>query len=164
LNLEVPERKLLSFVFFGLPEIQDHLRLDPPLAQRVAMRYTLEPLNLESTDAYIKHRLRLAGGARTPFSDAAIEAVHRQSGGSPRAINTLCDNALFEAFLARQELIEEALVEQIGQNLGLNFHLTATPPAADAPTARPAPKPGRRPGGRLDLAEIDRYLDNLGKL
>ncbi|HEX7622919.1 MAG TPA: AAA family ATPase, partial [Anaeromyxobacteraceae bacterium] len=32
LNLEVPERKLLSFVFFGLPEIEENLKLDPPLA------------------------------------------------------------------------------------------------------------------------------------
>lgn len=43
LNLEVPERKLISFVFFGLPEIEKNLKLDPPLAQRVAMRYRLEP-------------------------------------------------------------------------------------------------------------------------
>src|SRR5882762_4498747 len=61
LNLEVPERKLISFVFFGLPEIEKNLKLDPPLAQRVSMRYRLEPFTPDSTDAYIKHRLRLAG-------------------------------------------------------------------------------------------------------
>src|SRR3954465_10161455 len=47
LNLEVPERKLLSFVFFGLPEIEDNLRLDPPLKQRGALRYRLEPFSVE---------------------------------------------------------------------------------------------------------------------
>ncbi|MGA9522762.1 MAG: AAA family ATPase, partial [Myxococcaceae bacterium] len=41
LNLEVPEQKLISFVFFGLPEIEQNLKLDPPLAQRVALRYKL---------------------------------------------------------------------------------------------------------------------------
>src|SRR3954454_7021814 len=56
LNLEVPERKLLSFVFFGLPEIEDHLRIDLPLAQRVALRVRLEPFDLQATDAYIRHR------------------------------------------------------------------------------------------------------------
>src|SRR6476659_1653254 len=76
LNLEVPERKLISFVFFGLPEIERNLRLDPPLAQRVAMRYRLEPLNAESTEAYVKHRLRLAGCPRMPFTDDALEAIH----------------------------------------------------------------------------------------
>src|SRR5512146_207274 len=76
LNLEVPERKLLSFVFFGLPEIEDNLRLDPPLAQRVALRYRLEPLNAEATEAYVRHRLKLAGAARVPFSAAALKRIH----------------------------------------------------------------------------------------
>src|SRR5437016_1634416 len=97
LNLEVPERKLISFVFFGLPEIEKNLRLDPPLAQRVALRYRLEPFTADSTEAYVKHRLRLAGCPRMPFTAEAIAALHRCSGGSPRVINTLCDNALFEA-------------------------------------------------------------------
>ena len=57
LNLEVPERKLLSFVFFGLPEVEQSLKLDPPLQQRVAMRYRLEPLGESDTAAYIQHRL-----------------------------------------------------------------------------------------------------------
>ncbi len=77
LNLEVPERKLISFVFFGLPEIERNLRLDPPLAQRVAMRYRLEPLNAESTDSYIEHRVQTAGGSRIPFTPEAIEVLHR---------------------------------------------------------------------------------------
>src|SRR3954468_9173228 len=101
LNLEVPERKLLSFVFFGVPKIEKTLKRAPPLAQRVALRYKLEPFTEDSTEAYVKHRLRLAGSPRLPFSADAIEALHRRSGGTPRVINTLCDNALFEAFLAR---------------------------------------------------------------
>src|SRR5689334_8021695 len=78
LNLEVPERKLISFVFFGLPDIEQNLKLDPPLAQRVALRYRLEPFTADSTEAYVKHRLRLAGSARNPFTGDAIEAVHRR--------------------------------------------------------------------------------------
>src|SRR5512143_1704784 len=88
LNLEVPERKLLSFVFFGLPEIEDNLRLDPPLAQRVALRYRLEPLNAEATEAYVRHRLKLAGAARVPFSAAALKRIHHHTRGTPRVINT----------------------------------------------------------------------------
>ncbi|MCU0701907.1 MAG: AAA family ATPase [Myxococcaceae bacterium] len=146
LNLEVPERKLISFVFFGLPEIEKNLKLDPPLAQRVAMRYRLEPFNAESTEAYIKHRMRLAGSARAPFTAAAMEAVHRRASGTPRVINTLCDNALFEAFLARSQEIGPGLIEQIADNLGLETGAVAQPPPAGppaapltVPTAAPAP-------------------------
>jgi type II secretory pathway predicted ATPase ExeA len=163
LNLEVPERKLISFVFFGLPEIEKNLKLDPPLAQRVALRYRLEPFTAESTEAYVKHRLRLAGCPKMPFTPEAIAAVHRHSGGSPRVINTLCDNALFEAFLARTEEISGALVNQIGDNLGLGPQALAPEPVAAPPAAsQPLPVPRVKP--RLDLAEIDRYLEGLGKL
>ena len=85
LNLEVPERKLLSFVFFGLPEIEDNLRLDPPLAQRVAVRVRLGPLDAAATEAYVRHRLEIAGAPRVPFTADAIAAVHRFTRGTPRA-------------------------------------------------------------------------------
>jgi general secretion pathway protein A len=166
LNLEVPERKLISFFFFGLPEIEQNLRLDPPLAQRVALRFKLEPFTAESTDAYIRHRLRLAGCPRMPFDEGAVEAIHRLSCGTPRVINTLCDNALFEAFLARQEQIPVGLVDQIGDNLGLLPNRTVILEAPAPSAAAPAPAPAGRAGGRgrIDLAEIDRYLEGLGKL
>jgi general secretion pathway protein A len=161
LNLEVPERKLISFVFFGLPEIEKNLKLDPPLAQRVAFRYKLEPFTAESTEAYIKHRLRLAGAPRVPFTPEALLAIHKASGGTPRVINTLCDNALFEAFLARQESIDETLVRRVADNLGL---VGSLPPSAQ-PAAKPEPQPtSRAAGSKIDLAEIDRYLEGLGKL
>ncbi len=220
LNLEVPERKLISFVLFGLPGIEKNLKLDPPLAQRVAMRYRLEPFNGESTEAYIKHRMRLAGSAKLPFQPEALTAIHQRSGGVARVINTLCDNALFEAFLARTPEIDGALMHSIADNLGLEItrlpshNARTAEPAAPAPAAplpsfvasrmvevdapppsaprgppvsaarvntsepggtkvnaqvAPAvstspPKAAAKPKAGVDLAEIDRYLEGLGKL
>ena len=161
LNLEVPERKLISFVFFGLPEIEQNLKLDPPLAQRVALRYKLEPFSADSTEAYIKHRLRLAGCPRNPFAEDAIAAVHRHAGGTPRVINTLCDNALFEAFLARSEIIAAPLVDRISENLGIGKKPISQ---IDAPRGVSARNAGKPTGAKIDLAEIDRYLEGLGKL
>jgi type II secretory pathway predicted ATPase ExeA len=153
LNLEVPERKLLSFVFFGLPEIEDNLRLDPPLAQRVALKYRLEPLSGEATEAYVRHRLRLAGAPRVPFTQGALGRVHAHSRGTPRLINTLCDNALFEGFVARAKEVDERLVDRVARDLGVEA--AEPPPAAAAEGARAAGRP------RIDLAEIDRYLESL---
>src|SRR2546426_5556548 len=96
LNREAPERKLLNLIFFGLRETEKNLKLDPPLAQRVALKYRLDHFNDESTEAYIKHRLRLGGAARMPFTAGAVGAVHKFSSGTPRVINNLCDKALFE--------------------------------------------------------------------
>ena len=151
LNLEVPERKLISFVFFGLPEIERNLRLDPPLAQRVAMRYRLEPLNPEATRSYVEHRIETAGGTHNPFTPAAVEVLHRVSGGSPRIINTLCDNALFEAYLAGATSVDAPSIEEIARNLALG--VTETPVGNGTP-APAAP-------GNVDLSEVDRYLESL---
>jgi len=151
LNLEVPERKLLSFVFFGLPELEENLKLDPPLAQRVALRYRLEPLSEDATEAYVRHRLRLAGSPRLPFTPAAIAAVHRFARGTPRLINTICDNALFEGFLVRAGEIDGPAVERIARDLGLE------------PVKPPAGTLSPRAGEPVNLDEIDAFLDALAK-
>ncbi len=151
LNLEVPERKLISFVFFGLPEIERNLRLDPPLAQRVAMRYRLEPLNADSSRSYVEHRLHTAGSARNPFTSAAIEVLHQVSGGSPRIINTLCDNALFEAYLAGETTVDAPRIAEIARNLALARGEASAGNGAPAAT----------PAGNVDLSEVDRYLESL---
>ncbi len=154
LNLEVPERKLLSFVFFGLPEIENNLRLDPPLAQRVALKYRLEPLSADATEAYIRHRMRLAGASRVPFAPSALARIHAHTRGTPRLINTLCDNALFEGFVARARELDDRLLDRVARDLGLE---------APAPARTDGTAPGTRNGDRprMDLAEIDRYLDSL---
>ena len=154
LNLEIPERKLLSFVFFGLPEIEDNLKLDPPLAQRVALRYRLDPLSAEATEAYVRHRLRLAGAPRVPFTAEAIAALHRFSHGTPRVINTLCDNALFEGFLAKARDVDAPLVERLARDLAL------VPPEVALDLTGVA-SPGA--GEQIDLDEIDRFLESLSK-
>lgn len=158
LNLEVPERKLLSFVFFGLPEIEENLKLDPPLAQRVALKYRLEPLNAESTEAYVRHRLKLAGAARVPFTAGALKRIHQHTRGTPRVINTLCDNLLFEGFVARARELDERMVDRVARDLGFEFR-----PPAPAPTAGAAAPQKGADRQKLDLAEIDRYLDSLMK-
>jgi type II secretory pathway predicted ATPase ExeA len=162
LNLEVPERKLLSLVFFGLPEIEQNLKLDPPLAQRVAVKYRLDHLNAESTEAYIKHRLRLAGASRMPFAADAVKAIHRSSGGTPRVINTLCDNALFEGYVARAPIIDQSMIARVALDLGLQggAPLSESRPPAPAPAAAKAAATKGKP---VDLGEIDRYLAGLAK-
>lgn len=151
LNLEVPERKLVSFVFFGLPEIEQNLQLDPPLAQRVSLCYRLEPFSVESTEAYIKHRLRLAGCPKMPFSQPALQAIHDFSKGTPRVINTLCDNALFESFTKRSKIVEVEQIQLVASDLGM---VMASIPRNSPGVAKPADE-------KVDFAEIDRYLEGL---
>ncbi len=119
LNLELPEKKLLSFVFFGLPELEECLKSDPPLQQRVAVKHKLQPFMPETTMAYIRHRLSLAGRDEPIFDGAACALVHLHSRGIPRLINVICDNALFEGYVRKNHLIDEEIIENVVSDLGL---------------------------------------------
>jgi type II secretory pathway predicted ATPase ExeA len=119
LNLEIPDKKLLNIVFFGLPELDAIMQLDEPLAQRIAVKYTLQPLAAESTVSYINHRLKIAGAQTAPFEPSTLPLIHQFSGGVPRLINTICDNALFEVYLRRDTGVTDRIIQNVTEDLGL---------------------------------------------
>ena len=119
LNMEGPEGKLITLVFFGLPELDDVLGLDEPLKQRVAIKYKLAGLDENVTQEYIKHRLSVAGCEEEIFTPDAVTAIHQYAQGIPRLINTVCDNATFEGFLLKQKPIGKEVIDQVAVNLDL---------------------------------------------
>ncbi|RKX70678.1 AAA family ATPase [candidate division WOR-3 bacterium] len=119
LNLEANNRKLINFILFGLPEMEENLNLDPPLAQRIAVRCFLEPLDKEATVGYIKHRLRIAGAKRELFTSDSFDKIYQFSRGIPRLINSICDNALLEGFLRKKESIDKDIIVEVARDLGL---------------------------------------------
>lgn len=133
LNLEIDDNKLITFIFFGLPEIDQNLKLDEPLAQRVAMRINLEAMDMKETEAYMKHRLAVAGNDKVPFTEKAIAIIYRYSNGIPRLINTMCDNALLEAFLLKKKEIDEELMMSVLEDLGFNLKASVS----NRPSAQP---------------------------
>lgn len=119
LNMEVDGQKLITFVLFGLTGLDDALALDGPLAQRVAIRCQLRSFTEAVTKDYILFRLKVAGSEDNPFTSGAMAAVHRFTRGTPRLINTVCDNALLEGFLRKRDQIDEDLIHEIAQDLKL---------------------------------------------
>ncbi len=121
LNLETADgKKLITFVLIGLPDLDEHLRNNSALYQRIAVRIILKPLDKASTEAYIKHRLKIAGVFDEIFTQNAIEYVYEYSGGRPRLINILCDNALLEAYLQRKHTIDEFIITKVAELQGLS--------------------------------------------
>ncbi|RJO63397.1 MAG: DUF2075 domain-containing protein [Myxococcales bacterium] len=156
LNLEVPGRKLVTFVFFGLPDLWDALALDAPLKQRVAVHCPLGTLTAAETRDYIRHRLSLCGGSPDLFSPEAVEAAHRWSGGLPRLINTLCDNALYDGAQLQRPAIDAPLIDAVAEDLQFAPPTLATA-AAEPPPAAPAE------ALLEELADFDRLLDELNR-
>lgn len=148
LNLEIPGKKLLNILFFGLPDVEECLSLDEPLAQRVAVKCHLRSMQDSTTDAYIRHRLKIAGAKRMFFEADTIPVIHQFGGGVPRIINTICDNCLFEAYLRKQLKVDLPIVESVVGDLGLSRVVVST--ARKEPVKVSA-----------DLDEIDSLLDSL---
>src|ERR1700730_12814001 len=100
-NFETETEKLLSVVLVGQPELAE--RLNEPalrqLKQRIALRCTLGPLDLRETASYIAGRIRIAGGdAARLFTREAVVDIYESSGGIPRVISVICENALLTGF------------------------------------------------------------------
>ena len=123
-NFQLDDQNLLSVLLIGQPELETRIdRLAyAPLRQRIGMRYRLGPLSLEETIEYIEHRVRVGGGARNPFSRAAMEEIYATSGGIPRLINTLATTALLDAFGEDAETIDPQRVVAAAREHRLEAH------------------------------------------
>ncbi len=117
-NVNADKDQVLQLVLAGQPELRETLRR-PDLeqfAQRVAVDYHLRPLEPDESDAYIRHRLEVAGGDPELIEAAARRFIHHQSGGIPRLINNLCDTALVYGFAAQQRPVTAELVHEVVQD------------------------------------------------
>ncbi len=111
-NLETATQKLLQIILVGQPELREVLARPElrQLAQRITGRYHLEALSRGETQAYVRHRLRVAGATGEVFTTGALREVHRLSGGIPRIINVVCDRALLGAFTREEHRVTGGLV------------------------------------------------------
>jgi general secretion pathway protein A len=95
------------------------LQLDRPLHQRMAVRCELTALDASGTEAYVNYRLRIAGARDTMFQPDALPVIRQYSSGIPRLINTLCDNALLEGYLRKQDRLGADLLREVARDLKL---------------------------------------------
>lgn len=119
-NLETETQKLLQIVLIGQPELAQHLLLPElrQLNQRITARYHLKPLSQEETLQYIAYRIRMAGGRKkVHFAPGAIKTVYKQSRGTPRVINALCDRALLIGYTKEARLITTGIIRQAAKEI-----------------------------------------------
>jgi type II secretory pathway predicted ATPase ExeA len=117
-NVNAGRTLLLQIVLVGQLSLRDTLgRADMrQLAQRVAVDYRLTPLDKEQTEAYIRHRVRLAGGSDDLFTADACGAVFSASSGIPRVVNLLCDMALVYGYADQKSTIDLDVVGEMLAN------------------------------------------------
>jgi len=119
-NVNSEQDVALQTILVGQPELREKIAR-PELrqfAQRVAVDFHLNALTLADVEAYVQHRLAVAGGSPTIFHRRAVALIHARSGGIPRLINRLCDLSLVYAFAERHQQVDADLVEKVLQDRG----------------------------------------------
>jgi|GEM_PF-889949 len=114
-NLETANSKLVQIILSGQPQLDEHLDLPElvQLKQRISQKATLEHLDEEESKKYIQHRLNIAGGDETVFSDAALSSIHDIADGIPRLLNHVCENAMMLAAKRKMTEIDAVLIHEL---------------------------------------------------
>jgi general secretion pathway protein A len=135
-NITVDGHASLQTILLGQPQFRPVLagRDAEQLRQRVLASYHLGPLTEAETRSYIDHRLKMVGWQGDPhWDDAAYAALHRQTGGIPRRINTLCSRVLLYGSLEEAHTITAPMVDttagELNQDLGAGSVQAPSPPS-----------------------------------
>ena len=133
LNFEHEEQRLLTVLLVGHAALVKALEQDPVLQGRVEARVVLAALADAEGPDYLAHRLRVAGADPGLFAPEVAAALTERAAGLPRRMNTLADNALFEAHCAGRDRVTIDDVERAADELGWSAEADDKP---DPPQAR----------------------------
>jgi general secretion pathway protein A len=121
-NTETSTEKLLPLVLAGQPELRDRLNESGlrQLKQRVTLRCEIGPFSQQEAAAYISHRIRTSGGdAARLFTREAVMLIHERSGGIPRTISVMCDNALLTGLGLGRQPVDSTVVLEVARDFDL---------------------------------------------
>ena len=107
-NFRMDAGRRLCMLLVGLTELRRRLSMavHESLSQRLVVRHHIGSLDRDELDAYLEHRLRLAGCELPLFEPPAVEALFQSSRGLPRQINRTAHYALSAAALAKARTVD----------------------------------------------------------
>ncbi len=121
-NLEHKGRKLVELVLAGLPSLERKFQMPDleSLSQRAVVRCWVEPMSLEHTRSYIRHRLDVVGAPNPDmFSSDAVERIHQATMGIPRLVNIVCERSLLIGYVEEIQVLRDSHVDQAVADLNL---------------------------------------------
>lgn len=113
-NFKEDSMSPLALILIGQPSLRNQLKarhLDA-IDQRIQTRYQFQGLTDKETRAYISHQVNVSETEQAIFSEEALVAIHQFSHGVPRRINTLCSQALLDAFVHEDKIVGESHVHR----------------------------------------------------
>lgn len=112
LNYETNQYKLLQLVIMAQVELLPRIKRIRNFMDRIALKYTINPLDEAETKEMIEFRLRQAGytHANHLFTDEAIKLIYQSTQGYPRKIAKLCHDALETIVMKETALVDEGII------------------------------------------------------
>jgi general secretion pathway protein A len=130
-NLETRKGKLLQIVIAGQQELDAKLEQSEyrQLKQRISLRCELQGFDSDETADYINSRIKRAGILEQQIlSPEIIAAIHSRTGGIPRLINAMCDNALLTAFAMESKTVTFEMLDEVTVDMRLDAYRKSTSP------------------------------------
>jgi len=120
LNFETNEFKLLQLVIMAQVELLPRVKRVRNFMDRVALKYTINPLDEQETKELINFRLKQAGykGENALFTDGAVRFIHEFTQGYPRKVAMLCHDCLETVVMKGLEAVDIDIVNgHIGEEV-----------------------------------------------
>ena len=136
-------KRLVQIILCGQPMLLNTLKTEPMYAlnERITRRVVLTPLSESEVEAYIYHRLAIAGGAdKITFDKDALKLIAELSRGLPRRVNVLSDRTLQEGRIDGVTRITSTLVKRAAKALA-GAHAAQVAAAAESPLSGDGPDP-----------------------
>jgi len=130
-NLETPDQKLIQILLVGQHELSHKLNTPAmrALRQRININRFLSPLNPAETIQYVDHRLQNVGSSfAVCFKPACGSLLYKMTGGVPRALNQLCDNALLICMTENARQVSRKILRRADEAVKTDVILTPKRP------------------------------------
>jgi general secretion pathway protein A len=115
LNYETNEYKLLQLVIMAQVELLPRVKRIRNFSDRVALKYTINPLDESETKELIEFRLKQAGlyEKSNLFTDDAVKMIYQYTQGYPRKISMLCHDALEGAVMKETLTVDKEIIGEL---------------------------------------------------
>jgi len=115
LNTEMDSANPMALVLVAQNELWDKLRMNQYAAirGRIDIKCELPGMDRSELDAYMKAHFDYAGGKDNPFTDGAVNELHRYSAGAARAVNKAATHCLMLAAQRAKAVIDDNMVRTV---------------------------------------------------
>ncbi|NLK84508.1 MAG: Flp pilus assembly complex ATPase component TadA [Aeromonadales bacterium] len=113
-NIKGSLGKMINFLLVGQEDLISNIQkpMHKMFWGRVKAFASIKALKRDEVQAYVTFRMQIAGCHDPIFTNRAISALYKSTGGLPRLINSIADRALCIAFEAQKKYVSSSMVKK----------------------------------------------------